>query len=311
MADQPPTTNPDSEFISTFNKYFSPRTNSKVKCHKGHPRSSRRNKRAKKHSTKRNRNKLSSQSSSSSKSFSKSSNLHVGGGFSGDVTLSPMMIPITNEGINGFYRTFQSNMDCFINAIQILGFIDVRTADLMRMTYNSIVSGFYPEQIDCIMMYLTNRNQELRRCVSIEHWWQHITGVPGVFPGLTPGHAYIAGYLNENAPGHIILVAKATNPVEGTECNPVYPVFIIDVLGENKRISIIDDSNFRTIMNPDPGDARIFYIMYSSPIELTDEQRQAVIDAIPNLRAGVPLNFMASPPATAPASPDVDIDDDL
>ena len=292
MADQQSTNHPDSEFISEFNKYFSPRTTSVVNCPKKGRRTSRRKSRAKKHAKTRGRTKRFSRAKSPSK-------IYNGGGFGGDIHLSPMMVPITNTQFDEFNRTFQNNMDCFITAIQMLGYIDLRTADLMRMTFNGIVGGFFPEQMDCIMMYLTHRNQDFRRCDSIEHWWQHITGVPNVFTGLAPGQAYIAGYLGATTNGHIFIIARASNPTEGTECNPVFPVYIIDVVGPNKRIIEINDSNYRTIMNDPSGDVRSFHIMYYNPVELlTAAQQQIVIDLIPTLQS------MATMPASVfPAVP--------
>lgn len=296
MADQQSTNHPDSEFISEFNKYFSPHTTSVVNCPKKARRTSRRKTRAKKHAKTRGRTKRFSRAKSSSK-------IYNGGGFGGDINLTPMMVPITNTQFDEFNRTFQNNMDCFITAIQMLGYIDLRTADLMRMTYNGIAGGFYSDQMDCIMMYLTNRNHDFRRCNSIEHWWQHITGVPGEFTGLAPGHAYIAGYLGETTTGHIFIIARASNPTEGTECNPVFPVYMIDVLGPSKRIIEINDSNFHTIMNDPSGDVRSFHIMYYNPVELlTVEQQQIVIGAIPTLRAAASMPASAVPAAVFPAA---------
>lgn len=58
----------------------------------------------------------------------------------------PVQFPITNEKLNNFTRMKQKPKDCVINAFQILGLLDARSADIMRIAVGE--EGLVESQIE-------------------------------------------------------------------------------------------------------------------------------------------------------------------
>jgi len=106
---------------------------------------------------------------------------------------------ITDQAITNFARHFKSPMDCFISALQLFGVLDVRTANLMRIS-SAGRTGFLIPLVETTFIYLLGYNfcyKPTNNYDEFTHWIQTL---------LNPGHAVLAGY-----EGHVFVIAKTDN----------------------------------------------------------------------------------------------------
>lgn len=68
------------------------------------------------------------------------------------------LFPIMDENILSFRRYLDSPMDCFINALQVFGFLDVLCANILRISSTGRVIGFTKEEIERILILITGYN---------------------------------------------------------------------------------------------------------------------------------------------------------
>jgi hypothetical protein len=110
---------------------------------------------------------------------------------------------VTQEQIMDFQRYIDSPADCFINAFQILGFIDLNTANLLRIIKGD--TGFLNTEIESIFALYLRKNVSYSYYYTdnIDHWYQAIQ------LNLLPSHACFVGYHpQEGEMGHYFLIVK-------------------------------------------------------------------------------------------------------
>lgn len=106
---------------------------------------------------------------------------------------------ITDEQLLSFNRAVPSPMDCFINALQILGVVNSITANIMRISSSGRI-GFSKEEIETIFVMLTGYNHDFKSTESFEEFSQWIGKL------LLPGHVVFAGY--EGNTKHVYLIGR-------------------------------------------------------------------------------------------------------
>lgn len=121
---------------------------------------------------------------------------------------------ITDDSINGFQRMIASPMDCFINAMQIIGIINNISANLMRIS-SAGVTGFSKEQIESIFLLVLRRNVEFKSSDNFQEFSSTI------YANLAPNHVCFCGYT-----GHVFLIGRKADgsimyidPQVGQLCN--------------------------------------------------------------------------------------------
>jgi hypothetical protein len=106
---------------------------------------------------------------------------------------------ITDEQILGFKRISPTPMDCFINALQILGVIDNITANIMRIS-SAGKTGFTSEEIEKIFIYLSGHNHDFKSTGSPQEFSEWIA------KNLLPGYVVFAGH--EGGNNHVYLIGR-------------------------------------------------------------------------------------------------------
>jgi hypothetical protein len=127
------------------------------------------------------------------------------------------LFPITNEQIASFSRNIQSPMDCFINALQLLGVINNVTANIMRIS-SAGRNGFSQEEIEKIFILLTGHNHDFKAAPSSADFARWISMY------LPPGNVVFAGH--EGQSNHVYLIGRTVDgrisyidPQLGTICD--------------------------------------------------------------------------------------------
>jgi len=163
---------------------------------------------------------------------------------------------ISDDNINNFRRHFQSPMDCFINAMEIMNVVDTKSANIMRISTLG-KSGFTKEEIELIFIYSYGKNFDFKKTDNYNEWsnWIAMYLQPSqiVFAGYT-GHVFLIGRLLDNT---IIYI----DPQIQTLCN----------LNDNKCEQYVQNQ-------------KEWYLLFNSLEFLTEKQAQIVIKYVEHLQ---------------------------
>jgi hypothetical protein len=157
------------------------------------------------------------------------------------------LITISDEQINNFQRDITSPMDCFINALQLVGVLDTRTANLMRISSLG-KTGFKKEEIEMIFIYIIGKNFDFKATHNYQEFAETI------MKSILPGHAVFAGY-----EGHVFIIAR-TQTGTIVYIDPHIP--IICNLAECEERFLTSRSTF--------------YLLFNSEELITPQQQQIV-----------------------------------
>lgn len=104
---------------------------------------------------------------------------------------------MTDESLYSFKRDFSSPTDCFINALQLIGILDSKTSNILRITSKARDGGFTADEIELIFMYATLKNCKF---MSTGIWSEFETIINQI---LLPGNVTFAGFT-----GHVFLIGR-------------------------------------------------------------------------------------------------------
>ena len=203
---------------------------------------------------------------------------NLGAGFAECTVLT--QFSISDSNLSGFQRIFSSPMDCFINALQIIGIFDNKTANTLRITTKSRETGFTIEEIELIFLFNINHNCTFMSTTNWDEFKQMIN------KNLQPGKVTFAGY-----PGHVFLIGRNYDGV----------VLYIDP--QVSAYCNLDSPECTFLISNQP----MWYLLFNALTPLTREQEAIVVQ------------YLSAPPANAPTlqqMPDVnevdmpDVNDD-
>ena len=118
---------------------------------------------------------------------------------------------MSDAQITSFRRWVKKPMDCVINALELIGALDGRNADLMRIASGD--KGLQKDQIEHVFTYLFPSNKwdffgysDIKK---LEHYTLNI---------MQPGHVIFCGYYGHNASvnaqiGHVFLIGKDSSGI--------------------------------------------------------------------------------------------------
>ena len=109
---------------------------------------------------------------------------------------------ITDEQLQSFNRALPTPMDCFINALQILGVVNNITANIMRIS-SAGKTGFTTEEIEKVFILLSGHNHDFKPTGSSREFSEWIT------INLLPGHVVFAGH--QGNINHVYLIGRQVN----------------------------------------------------------------------------------------------------
>jgi len=109
---------------------------------------------------------------------------------------------ITDEQLLTFKRTAPTPMDCFINALQILGVVNNITANIMRLS-SAGKTGFTTEEIEKIFIFISGHNHDFKPTGSSQEFSEWIA------KNLIPGHVVFAGHQGDI--NHVYLIGRQIN----------------------------------------------------------------------------------------------------
>jgi len=171
---------------------------------------------------------------------------------------------MTNESITKFGRHFQSPNDCFINALELFGILDVKSANLMRIS-SAGQSGFSKSQIEIIFIYILGNNFDFKPTNNYDEFasWIHTL--------LHPGFAVLGGYK-----GHVFLIAKlADNTI----------IYIDPQIPPNGIICDVRQCENQYLKNsPKP-----WYLLFNSVEKLSNIQQQQIVQYVERLVDDSPM----------------------
>lgn len=154
-------------------------------------------------------------------------------------------------------------MDCFINALQLIGFIDEKCGNLMRIS-SAGRTGFTKEEIEIIYIYLTGNNYDFKPTNNFDEFAKEIESK------ILPGYAVFAGFEGEyfgNRYKHVFLIAKKNDNT----------IFYID-----PQIPII--CNVNECQNSYLRNHETWYLLFNSTVKLNDSQKHYITRRVPFLK---------------------------
>ena len=154
---------------------------------------------------------------------------------------------ITDDQLLNFKRAVPSPMDCFINALQILGVVNSITANIMRISSLGR-NGFTREEIEKIFIMLSGYNHDFKSTESSEEFSQWIGTL------LLPGHIVFAGY--EGNTKHVYLIGRRIDGIL---------VYIDPQLGIFCDLSTLECQEYLK-------NNRVYRIMFNSTEKLSPDQ---------------------------------------
>jgi len=165
-------------------------------------------------------------------------------------------LPISNDNINNFSRHFQSPMDCFINAMQIMNVVDAKSANIMRISTLG-KSGFTKEEIELIFIYTFGHNFDFKKTNYFNEWSSWIDRY------LEPGNIVFAGYTN-----HVFLIGRFLDKTL---------VYIDPQI--QQLCNLADPACLQYIQNQ-----KEWYLLFNSQELLTEQQKQLVVEYVQHLQ---------------------------
>lgn len=188
---------------------------------------------------------------------------------------------ISDKNLCNFKRYLDSPMDCFVNAMQIMGLIDTKAANLLRISCVG-VTGFSEEQIASIFILYTKFFFIFRELTGWDAFGQQVMKI-------SPGTVTLGGY-RKNGAGHVFLIGKTTQN----------KMIYIDPRIKNNTLCFLDESQCENhIKNMDK-----YYLLYHNDILLTPQQFMGLgfvnFDTFQQVCSLTQSTYQASPPPIAP-----------
>lgn len=168
--------------------------------------------------------------------------------------LTLVEIKISDQNLCNFRRYMNSQMDCLINAMQLMGLIDSKAANLVRISFAGTTSGFTIEQISSIFILYTNRFCLFRQMANFDVFR---TQVIKINPGTVTLGGYVSGGIS-----HVFLIGKTTSG-QMVYIDPRETISTYCNLSEQHCLNILLNKDF-------------YYLLYQNNTKLTQEQFAAL-----------------------------------
>lgn len=196
---------------------------------------------------------------------------------------------ITDQNFCNFKRYLNSPMDCFVNAMQIIGLIDANAANLLRISCVGSL-GFGEEQIASIFILYTKYFFVFRQ---MENWNVFGQQVSKIAPGTVTLGGYrknklVNGVIQQDA--HVFLIGKTAQN----------KMIYIDPQIQDNTLCFLDEAQCENyIKNMDK-----YYLLYRNDIQLTPQQLLGLgfvnYDTFQQVCSLTQSTYQASPPTIAP-----------
>lgn len=162
---------------------------------------------------------------------------------------------IDDNNISNFYRGINSPMDCFINALQLIGVLNNSCSNYMRIS-SAGQSGFTKEQIEKIFILFDGFNYEFDRTPDSNQFNIQVNNI-------NPNECILAGYSTPSF-SHVFIIARNQNGV----------LIVLDPQ-QLFQGGIIEYSNYIQFM-PQPSFGVYYHILFKSSTKITDIQARAI-----------------------------------
>lgn len=168
--------------------------------------------------------------------------------------LTLVEIKISDQNLCNFRRYMNSQMDCLINAMQLMGLIDSKAANLVRISSAGTTTGFTIEQISSIFILYTNKFCLFRQMANFNAFATQLTKI-------NPGTVALGGYTTEGL-SHVFLIGKTIGG-EMVYIDPRETISTYCNLSEQQCLNILSNKN-------------LYYLLYHNDTKLTLEQFNAL-----------------------------------
>jgi hypothetical protein len=181
--------------------------------------------------------------------------------------MTPAYFNITNAQIGAFQSYIDKGatpMDCFINALQLIGYIDVYTANLLRLT-SLAKQGFMPDVIEKIFIYGSGMKEQKNNLFQFMPLSPQYFNMPNSLSVLEkymsimpPGSSIFVGWLLPGG-GHVFLISRTQDG----------RFFLLD---PQLAKAPCDLTTKQCIDAFGPSDNRLFYILFRSNESFLDKK---------------------------------------
>jgi hypothetical protein len=160
--------------------------------------------------------------------------------------------PITNEQLTNIQRTVVKPRDCVVNAMEIIGIADSRSADIMRIMVGDV--GVQAEQIEDIFQFLFKRPFVFTYDSDINKLSNYVA------ENLKINHVIFLGVHYINGDKHVFLIGKDMNggiiyidPQNPLLCDLRYQECSLNVFSQVTGFNILEYDIISTIQVSEPG----------------------------------------------------------
>lgn len=167
---------------------------------------------------------------------------------------------IDDSNIYNFFRGIDSPMDCFINALQIIGILNRDCSNYMRIS-SSGKTGFTTEEIEKTFILFDAYNYEFSKTYDINQFNYEIDK-------LSPNECILAGYATLSF-SHVFIIARNQSGV----LIVLDPQLSGQQLSQGQQSGIIEYSKYYI---PPPLFGVWYHILVKSSTKITDIQARAI-----------------------------------
>ena len=161
---------------------------------------------------------------------------------------------MSDDNLYKFQRLVNNPKDCVINAMQIIGMIDSKAAEVLRIMVGN--RGFQVTEIESIFMLYRPHRFKFETFPNFEIWKKTFIRT------LLPGNVIFAGYN-----GHVFIIGRLLNGLM---------VLIDPQLPEGSRFCYLGENNM--CENFIKYNSRTYYILTHSEVEESDSERLRLIN---------------------------------
>lgn len=158
-------------------------------------------------------------------------------------------INISDQNLCNFRRYIGSPMDCLINAIQLIGLIDMNAANLLRIS-SAGSTGFTIEQISSIFILYSRKFCLFRQMIDFNTFATQLTK-------MRPGTVSLGGY-NSGGFSHVFLIGKTTTGIM-VYIDPQQTVNTFCNLDKEECVNVLKNKDY-------------YFLLYHNNTILTDQQ---------------------------------------
>lgn len=185
--------------------------------------------------------------------------------------LNMSIFPMDKSQLDQFKRDVNSPMDCVVNALQILGFLDSNSANIFRLTCVGS-SGITSRQVEKIFSLRTNKKFVFHSTKNVNEFFSYVNKIPKnnvIFCGIT---------MRDNCGKHVFLIGRDENEkIVKIDPHSKTPICFLDT-----DIACIEEFSGNTVE---------YYMLFNYEGELTNQEKVEMGIAVPEINMNMDIDL--------------------